>query len=201
MKNENLNNYAKQAGQVDFEGMTLNVYRYQNQKYVKLRPIVEMLGLTWKHARETVFSADNSDLYGVNQFISSPTDTFFGEQGQFSPPYGGENEVSKLPVCILLERVEIYLARVSTARMRANGKEKAADKLLALQKEWAKVLHLYNAGETVGKGTDKRTLVSLVNAVGNVKNPARRQALEQIIDDELEAMGYVVKDPQQTLPI
>lgn len=201
MKNENSNTFAKQVGQVDFEGMTLNVYRYQNHKYVKLRPIVEMLGLTWKSAREAVFTADNSDLYGVNQFISSPADTFFGEQGQFSPPYGGENEVSKLPVYILLERVEIYLARVSTGRMRANGKEKAANKLLSLQKEWATILHLYNKGETVSKGTDKRTLVSLVNAVGNVKDPNRRQALEQIIDDELEAMGYVVKDPQQTLAI
>lgn len=190
---------AKQVGQVDFEDMTLNVYRYQNEQYVQLRPIVEMLGLTWKHARETVFSADNADLYGVNQFISSPTDAYLGEQGQFSPPYGGENEVSKLPVYILLERVEMYLARVNTGRMRANGKEKAANKLLALQKEWAKVLHLYNTGHTVGKTTDKRLLVSMIKTLPTIKDPVRRQAIEQMVDDDLKNLGYIVEDPQGDL--
>ncbi len=193
--------YAKQVGQVDFEGMTLNIYRYHNQHYVMLRPIVEMLGLTWKHARETVFTADNSDLYGVKQFISAPADTFFGEQGRFSPPYGGENEASRLPVYILLERVEIYLARVNTGRMRANGKEKAADKLLALQKEWAQVLHLYNKGETVSKNTDKRLLVSLIKTVSTISDPKRRKAIEQMIDDDLQKLGYLVDEPQQQLPI
>lgn len=110
--------------------------------------------------------------------------------GNISKQDGGNNRKHELRLKLLKE-----LERATSPAIRQSIYQQLIEVSAELNMS---VPPLTEIGETP---MDKRTFVALVNATNSVKNAPRRQALEQIIDDELEAMGYVVKDPQQNLAI
>lgn len=152
---------------IEFQSMLLTVITYDSKDYMPLKPIVDMLGLQWKSARESAFSGDNGELYGTSE-LNEPNfnsaDTLKG---------------AKKSVFILLEAVEIYLARVNTSRVRANGNEKSADYLLALQKEWRKALHDYETKGIAFKANKGSDLVKL----DKIKDPHIRAEYARDINE------------------
>ena len=44
---------------IAFHGILLTVVEHEGEDYIPLKPIVEMLGIQWKTARQTAFSGDN----------------------------------------------------------------------------------------------------------------------------------------------
>ncbi len=179
---------AKPVKLIEFYGLTLTVVEYKKQHYVQIKPISDMLGLTWKHTRRNLFTDENMALLGAKQLNMRPLNEFLGEVDENSPSYEGEKSVRHLPVYIQLDRVHLYLARVNTAKVRAMGKESVADWLLALQKEWANVLYQYESGYSVQKHNAEKSLKDLMimrdKAIGDEK--ARLTAM---IDTALTAMG------------
>ena len=134
---------------IEFHGMFLTVITFENKDYVPLKPIVEMLGLQWKSARESAISGDNRELYGSCELKEPVFNSFDTLKG------------AKNTMFILLESCEIFLARVNTSRVRANGNETVADNLLALQKEWRKALHDYETKGIAFKANKGSDLVKL----------------------------------------
>lgn len=212
-------NTAKIVGIFDFYGMTLSIAEFESVRYVQLRPIVEVLGRSWKRAREIVLSGDNPELYGIKTLPILPLNTFLPnflthacvKTGALPPPKGGipphkcgENGETDTPaikshLCIRLDRVHLYLARMSTANMKAKGNISAANWLLKLQQEWAEVLHRYEAGEMVHKGKIQKDLIALVNAQAKTTNPAQKAAFTAMIDDVLAELGYLPPAKQAEL--
>lgn len=210
---------AKAVDLLNFYGMTLTVVEADDVRYVRLRPVVEVLGLSWRHSRATAMSEENTALFGIRQLSMLPLDTLF--DADFLTPYGAKNgaraanldasnaknteddtdsvlkvgakQTSKPEVYIRLDRVHLYLARVNTAQMRAKGKEEAADQLLKLQQEWADVLYRYESGEVIAKQSAEKHLVSLISAQAKAKDPAQKAALSTMIDKALADLGVPVQ--------
>ena len=156
-----------------FHDLVLTVVEAEQSRYVALKPIVEMLGLSWKRAREHVQSVENTALFGIKALYPAPVDTYLGEEAAKSAPYGAEKSAAKTPLFIRLDRVHLYLARVQTAQMRANGNVAAADRLLALQQEWAGALYQYEMHGIAVKAGQHKSLKELFvmrrHAVGEEK--------------------------------
>ena len=118
-------------------------------------------------------SAENTALFGIKALYPAPVDTYLGEVAAKSAPYGAEKSADKKPLFIRLDRVHLYLARVQTAQMRANGNVAAADRLLALQQEWAGALYQYEMHGIAVKAGQHKSLKELFvmrrHAVGEEK--------------------------------
>ena len=156
---------ARPVSLLPFHGLMLTVLTAQGVQYVPFRPVVSLLGLDWKMARRTASTTDNAELYGLQELACLPTDVYLGEPeaveallaGQncsagpasagcqtANPGYGyPEKTLLTKQLCLRLDRVHMYLARVNTSILRAKGKADAADWLLAMQKEWAGALYQY----------------------------------------------------------
>ncbi len=140
---------ARPVSLLPFQGLMLTVLEAQGTQYIPFRPVVGLLGLDWKMARRTATRADNAELYDLQELECLPVDTYLGEpeavealvsceicpaeddsQGSQEANLGykyPEKSLWTTQLCIRLERVYIYLARVNTAQMRSHGKVDAAD--------------------------------------------------------------------------
>lgn len=174
MKNKNINLIAEPVRIINFYGLRLTIVEHDGQHYVPIKPISDMLGLTWRTTRDNIFSDENAALYGVKRLNPAPLNEYLGELAEDLAPYGAEKSAAHLPVHILLEQVYMYLARVNSSKVRAMGKETAADRLLALQKEWGIVLFKYESGIAVQKQSKEKSLNTLMTmrdkAQGEEKN-------------------------------
>lgn len=152
---------------IEFHGMLLTVITFENKDYVQLKPIVDMLGTKWDSVRRNVFLGDNAEIYGT--------------QLLFKPEFDVVEPLkrSKKSVHILLEATETFLMKTDTNRIRANGNEKAADYLLALQKEWRKALHDYETKGIAFKASKGSDLVKL----DKIKDPHIRAEYARDINE------------------
>ncbi len=199
MKNTNLNMLARPVDLINFYQMPMLVIEYNNEQYIKLRPVVEMLELVWKRARENVLTDENKALFGVKTLNIVPTDVYLSEQALNSAPYGAENQGSKGDIYILLNRVHLYLARVQTAQMRANGNETGADRLLTLQKEWGDTLYRYETTGVAIKKSQHSTLKDLFAMKRNATSE-QKQRIDLLIAQELNDIGCPqLEDTQKSL--
>nr|DAK86014.1 MAG TPA: hypothetical protein [Herelleviridae sp.] len=186
---------ARPVSLLPFHGLMLTVLEAQGVQYVPFRPVVSLLGLDWKMARRTAGTADNAELYGLQELACLPTDVYLGEPeaveallaGQncsagpasagcqtANPGYGyPEKTLLTKQLCLRLDRVHMYLARVNTSILRAKGKAEAADWLLAMQKEWAGALYQYEMHGIAVKAGQHKSLKELFvmrrHAVGEEK--------------------------------
>jgi hypothetical protein len=161
---------AKFKTVVQFHGILLTVVSYDDKDYIPLKPVVEMLGTQWKTARETAFSGDNRELYGTCELNEPIFNSFSTLKG------------AKKSVFILLEAAEMYLARVNTSRLKANGNKSSAEYLLNLQKEWRKALHDYETNGFAAKPSISN--IDVIAKVDRIKNPdLKRLAAEQANKD------------------
>lgn len=209
-----------------FHNLVLTVVEAEQIRYVRLRPITDLLGLTWKHARSTVLNGDNQALYDARELSPLPTDTLppgiepifipekaavntkatpceqeaFSapngaendacptEEDELLTPYGGEKSALTKHLFIRLDRVHLYLARVNTSRLRANGKEDAADYLLALQQEWGEALYHYETHGIAIKSGQHKSLKELF-AMRKHASAEEKARLTYLITLALDAMG------------
>ena len=170
---------SKATGLIDFHGHILVVLEHFEQLFIPARALTDMVGMQWKGARRSLLRGDSAKLYGTTELI----EPVFAGIGTLKCP-------AKL-LCIRLDRAHMYLARVNTDRMRANDNDSAADDLLALQNEWAEVLHRYESGETVSKAQleDEKSLNNLLTARGKCKTKQEHAALDILIARKFAAMG------------
>ena len=203
-------NLAKPVSLLPFHGLMLTVLEAQGAQYVPFRPVVSLLGLDWKMARRTATSADNAELYDLQELECLPVDTYLGEPEAIEALFSGKNcaaaddsersqeansgygypEKSLLTkqLCIRLDRVHMFLARVNTSILRAKGKEDAANWLLTMQKEWASALYAYETHGIAIKGGQHKSLKDLF-AMRKHASAEEKARLTYLITLALDAMG------------
>lgn len=195
---------------IRFHGFTLLVVAHDGIEYIEARPLCEVIGLNWRRARDTVQSGDNATLYGTCSLTPPQFGNFEAPRGieNTSGEGGQDDEETEIPAIrsslhIRLDRSRMFLARINTNQMRAQGNESAADLLLALQIEWAAALHIYETdGVAIKKGhrENRSDLLGLIKARNTTTNVGERAALTAMIADACAALGYPLPaDPQQQL--
>jgi hypothetical protein len=172
--------------------LTLPVIRYQGTDYVEAKRVSDFAGTDWRSAKRTLQQEDHVNLYAVSH-LKVPD--FFLTGGTRTPQ-------DQNVLCIQLDRVVIYLCRISIANMRAKGKGDAADRLVVKIKEWADALHDY---ETKGAAVKKSTLhdlLALSKMRGHTSCPRERASLTTLIHQIYAEMGVPVPLSGQTeLPL
>ena len=181
---------------INFHGLNLLVARHQGIDYVEAKPLSDLSGVDWRGARRALQEGDNARLYGVQRLIPPQ---IAGLGGLKSPDEG--------VLYLRLDRAHMYLARISTDRMRANGNTEGAEKVLALQEEWAKVLHTYETHGVVVKSSRSnalRDVLGLQKARNTCTDPRERAAFTRLLHLEMAAIGMplaALDEPQQPLPL
>ena len=169
---------------IHFHGLNLLVVEHQGVEYVPARPLAELAGMQWKGAQKSLNDGDNAVLYGTCR-LNPPV---FAGHGITGYP---ENGITY----IRLDRSRMFMARISTNNMRAKGNATAADQVLALQTEWAEVLHAYEThGVAIkaGRSNALREIHQLARTRSLVTDPAERRALTTLLHEELRALGLPV---------
>lgn len=59
--------------------LLLTVVEHEGERYVLLRPVVDMLRLSWKRVRARAMEAENMRLYDIQLLTPLPTNVFFAE--------------------------------------------------------------------------------------------------------------------------
>lgn len=173
-----------------FHGVTLQVITYNGTKYVPARLLIELAGNVWRRAKHTIISGDNAILYGTttiqiqNLDIESHTSVKLIEL-----------------LCLQLDRIYIYLARINTNMMKAKGNVDAANSLLLLQIEWAQVLHDYETKGIATKDKNKNDTSELMNLMKlrQMANPAEKIAFTRLLHQKMAELGLPIPQQQQDL--
>ncbi len=183
------------SGIINFHGLTLMVLHFDGVDYIYAKPLADLAGVDWRTAKKTFQEEENAVLYGTRR-LKHP---HFAAEGGASTPTPHD-----AGVYIRLDRGRMYLARINTRQMKSQGNVEAAERLLALQIEWADALHKY---ETQGvafkrrKVEDRGELLGLLKARSAASSAGEKDALTRMIHDNLADLGYPVAEPQQTLPV
>lgn len=172
--------------------LTLPVIRHQGIDYVEAKRVSDFAGTDWRSAKRSLELPDHVNIYGVCR-LKMPE---FVVGGGASTPRNYDS------LCLRLDRVAIYLCRLSITQMRAQGKGDAADRLVVKIKEWAVALHDY---ETKGAALKKSTLhdlLALVKMRNNTRCAAERASLTTLIHQTYDEMGVPVAPAAQSeLPL
>ena len=174
---------------INFHGLNLLVARHQGIDYVEAKPLCDLAGVNWKTASRTLQEGDNAVLYGSQRLLPPQIAGF----GSLKTPEEGV-------LYLRLDRARMYLARISTDRMRANGNAEGAEKVLALQTEWAEALHAYETQGIAVKSTRNsqiREINGLLRSIQLAKAPDIRAGLEQLLREEMAALGAAVIPSRQ----
>lgn len=166
---------------IHFHGLNLLAVEHQGVAYIPAKPLCDLANMDWKRANDTIQSSDNAILYGAKRLKPPQIDGLRGHK----PP-------KESVLYIRLDRSRMFLARVSTERMRANGNHLGADQILELQLEWAEALHRY---ETEGMAfktsriSSLKDLNALIRSRSVVNDPSEHAALTGLIRQQLIALG------------
>lgn len=187
------------SGLIRFHGLLLWVLEHDGADYVQAKPLADLAGIDWRRAKSTLQDADNAVLSAV-KWLQPPV--FASEAGLKTP-------APKPVLCLRLDRARMYLARIQTSRMRANGNITGADLLLALQEEWAQALHDYEThGVAIKRGRadlrrqEEASLIALSKAMHAATDAGMKAAFTAMVRDKLAALGYpVAAAPQGRLAL
>lgn len=161
---------AKITDIIYFHGVTLHIITHDNTKYIPAKPLIEVSGNVWRRAKVTIEQGDNAILYGTKRLKLQNFDI------------EGHTSVNLSEVlCIRFDRIYIYLARINTNMMKAKGNINAAEQLLQLQIEWAKVLLM-------------QIMKMRQMAIGNEK-----QVFTEMLEQKLQNYGLKAKNSQVDL--
>lgn len=184
--NENHPSTPQVVGIINFHGTTLWVVEQAGVEFVYAKCLSDLAGIDWRRAKKTIQDGDNAILYGTT-WLEHPN--FASQGGPRSPRVDG--------IYIRLDRARMYLARIQTSQVRAQGNVDAAEALLALQIEWAKVLHEYETNGFSRKDArldsrrqEERNLAVLVKTRREVAAGEERAAITCMIRDKLTELGY-----------
>lgn len=204
---------------IDFHGMKLLVVENDGKRYVEVKPLGDMVGLDWRTLRDGVQRDDGAILFGTRRLlpvvfnvVPDCVDESIAVSGGLKPPLDPgltttegdsqtENGPKKGVLHILFERVQMFLAQINTSRVRANGNENAANYLLALQIEWAQVLHKYDMGQSVAVKAQRdgvAELEKLAKLRTLMVTTAEKDAASVLIREAYANLGCLLpEDPQQ----
>lgn len=179
--------HAQITDLIHFHGITLQVITSEGVQYVPAKPLVELASNHWRSAKRTIIEGDNAILYATKLL---KLQDFASQGGTSTTP----NEV----LCLRLDRIFIYLARVSTNNMKAKGSIDAAKELLELQIEWAQALNDYETKGVAFKDKNKSTrleLIQLIKARNLVRDQNENAILTQMIHQVMSDLGFNTKGP------
>ncbi|MCI1091764.1 hypothetical protein MOQ21_10615 [Stenotrophomonas maltophilia] len=179
-----------------FQGITMVLIELQGVEYIQLKPLSELACIDWRNTKKAIQGEDQSVLFGP-KWISPPV----------LDGVGGASTPLRDALYIRFDRAHLFLARISTAQMRAQGNVAAADHLLALQIEWAGVLHRYETQGFAAKSGRVAVLRDLLHTAkirDGIKDPRERLAFTARLHEEMRDAGLPVESvlpPQPQLPL
>lgn len=175
---------------MDFHGIKLPVVTHDGIDYVPLKPISDMLCLTWKVTKHTVSGKNNADLYGTKELYPPSIASLWNPR------------VPQLEVFIELESTIIYLARLNLNHLEANGNEVGAAYIRKLHHEWKKALYQYETTGAAFKDSAVKDLKALIDAMHKLPAGDNKQRLQRLISSTIDRMGIPnIPDPQQQLTL
>lgn len=181
---------------IRFHGLTMLLVEHEGVEYIPLKPLSDLAGIDWRNTKKAAQGEDQAALYAP-KWILPPV--LAGEGGASTP--------SREALYIRFDRAHMYLARINTAQMRAQGNVAAADQLLILQKEWANVLHRYETHGIAVKASRVSALRDLLGAAkirDSLADPRERIAFTHLLHEEMRAVGLpldILDAPQGRLPL
>lgn len=181
---------------INFQGITMVLVELQGVEYVQLKPLSDLACIDWRNTKKAIQGEDQSVLYGP-RWISPP----------ILDVAGGASTPSRDALYIRFDRAHLFLARISTAQMRAQGNVAAADYLLAMQIEWAGVLHRYETqgyAAKTGRVAALRDLLHTAKIRDGIADPRERIAFTNRLHEEMRAAGLSLESldpPQGSLPL
>ncbi|GAB3380822.1 phage antirepressor N-terminal domain-containing protein [Spongiibacter taiwanensis] len=181
-----MSNATRVVNLINFHGVTMIVVEHEGVQYIPFKPLVDLSETDWRNAKKAAFSVDNAILFG-SKLLKDPI--FAAEGGDITP--------QKESIYIRLDRSRMFLARIQTSRVRAQGNEEAAEKLLKLQIEWAQALHSYETNGVAykrGKGEAVSQLDKLIRSRNATNDAKEKQSISLLIRDHLNEMGAAVDD-------
>lgn len=184
MNTNSINQATRAVALINFHGMTMVVVEHEGVEYVHLKPISDLAGTDWRTTKRTVLESENAALYGSKE-LEHPN--FAAESGASPTP--------KTSIYIRLDRARMYLARINIRHMKSQGNLEAAEKLLALQVEWAEALHSYEThcvAYKKAKGDGMARLVNLFKVRTITRNPQEQQALTHLIHEQFAELGQPI---------
>jgi len=175
-----------------FMGFPHAIYKFEedDELYLQSKGLVDQVSLDWKSQRLKLLDGDNRILFGVKNFISIPdSDGVNPVKNDVLPPSRGRQRLKNKPkasflmpkegVYQRLNRVQLWIARLSTSQMRALGNSKAADEIFELQDEWGDALHSYEThglaikdSKAQAMSRDMRLFTDLLKNKSKVQTPA-----------------------------
>ncbi len=183
---------------IKFHGSIIFTYQVGDTRYIPIKPISDTIGIDWRNIKRNLNDTDNQHLYGVLRISAPIIDNLGGHMTpqtelnngvqDSSEQKSSEKSVFTNILCIRFDRVQMFLARVNTSRVRSNGNVETADFLLKLQVEWAEVLHQYeHHGIAIKKSQYENTrhLKSLVDIYKKLDTPEERSLVLQQIKQAL----------------
>lgn len=154
--------------------------------YISARGTVEVFGMDWRRQKQQLLDPDSVILYGVID-VSTPEFEAIVSNGS---GYLGRSDKND-SIFIRMDRAMMFIARVSTAQMRAGGNHEGAEAVLAKQIEFAQALHEYETmgisvkrnhfGETENRRKSALVFMKLSDAKLKTKDPAERKVLDQLM--------------------
>lgn len=189
-KEQMMNNHstAKITDIIYFHGITLPIITWNKIKYVPAKYLTDLAGVDWRTAKRTLLEEENVLLFAIKQFKSP----IFASQG-------GSPTTSEDVIHLQFDRAYLYLARINTRIMKAMGKVTAAEKLLELQIEWAKVLHDYEKHGIAIKSKSNHNELMQIMKMRQMAIGQEKQVFSQILQSKLVELGYQSDDNQGEL--
>lgn len=167
--------------ELEFSGALLPVeLNEQGQQVVPLKPIVEVIGLSWQTQMEKVQGVYLKRRLGT---CIQPS------------LYAGQRREM---VCVRLDRVAAYLNTINPDMVRAQGNESSADFLEAKHEEWDNLIDAYERGYGIlaknGKGVGRkqpavRDFLSVLRAKKQADVEQDRKVLELLARQIAEDLG------------
>lgn len=126
----------------DFRGMPLTVYDAAGEQFIVLQALAERFSLPWETTLADAIAEEGKALYGSRMLHILPADRYIPN------PEAAVASSDQLPemLCIHVKRMPLFLLRIDSSVVRAAGYPEAADRLLALQKEWSAYLNGMKGG-------------------------------------------------------
>ena len=189
---------------VNFHGLSLFVYSTESQNYIPIKPITDLVGIDWRNVKRSITQGDNSILYGTKRIFTTKIDNLGGGitpqtalnsaiQTDIEQKNEQNEQLTDL-LCIQLDRVQMFLARINTSKVRSQGNIHAADYILKLQMEWAQVLHDYETHGIAVKRSlfdNAKHLKTLADVYHKLDDKQQRYLVSKQIDAALN------RQPQQ----
>ncbi len=179
---------AKITDIIYFHGMTLPIILWNNTKYIPAKYLTDLAGIDWRTAKRSLLDEENVLLYAVKQFKSP-----------ILASQGGSPTTPDDIIHIQFDRAHFYLARINTKIMKAMGNITAAEKLLELQIEWAKVLHDYETHGIAIKGKSSHNDLMQIMKMRQMAIGQEKQVFSKMLQSKLAELGYQANDEQGDL--